>query len=131
MHTPANGKGSRLDSTHEQTVDARTHNDKTAEDIAPVEDDSHVSDLLEQEPGSPRMESPGVDEMDDSSRLEHNNDPSESPTRRGHDDDQVSHPDSNHLVRKSIHRKMTTQSQGSRRNQMTYPVDLTTGIQTT
>ena len=27
------------------------HNDETAEDIAPVEDDSHVSDPLEQEPG--------------------------------------------------------------------------------
>ena len=93
-HTPANGKGSRLDSTREQTVDARTHNDETAEDIAPVEDDSPVSDPLEQEPGSPRMESPGVDEMDDSSWLEHDNDPSESPTRRGHDDDRVSHPDS-------------------------------------
>ena len=37
----------------------------------------------------------------------------------------------NHLVRKSIRRKTTTQSQGSRRNQMTYPVDLTTGIQMT
>ena len=93
-HTPANGKGSRLDSTREQTVDAHTHNDETAEDIAPVEDDSHVSDPLEQEPGLPRMESPGVDEMDDSSRLEHDNNPSESPTRRGHDDNQVSHPDS-------------------------------------
>ena len=78
---------SRLDLTCEQTVDAHTHNDKTAEDIAPVEDDSHVSDLLEQEPGLPWMESLGVDEMDDSSRLEHDNDPSESPTRRRHDDD--------------------------------------------
>ena len=37
----------------------------------------------------------------------------------------------NHLVRKSIHRKMMTESQGSRHNQMTYLVDLTTGIQMT
>ena len=75
-------------------MDTCTHNDETAEDIALVEDDSHVSDLLEQEPGSPWMESPGVDEMDDSSWLEHDNAPSESPTRRGHDDDWVSYPDS-------------------------------------
>ena len=92
--TLVNGKGSRLDLTREQTVDACTHNDETAEDIAPVEDDSHVSDLLEQEPGSLRMESPGVDEMDDSSWLEHDNSPSESPTRCRHDDNWVSHPDS-------------------------------------
>ena len=78
----------------EQTVDACTPNDKPEEDIAPVEDDSHISDLLEQEPGFPQMESPGMDEMDDSPQLEHDNTPSKSPTRHGYDDDQVSHPDS-------------------------------------